>query len=53
MVSLDGGGSALTPGAGQVEIVGRLAADVAFANMFLLPPSVSTIVGLIVDVVLT
>ncbi len=35
VVTLDGGGSALAPGAGQVEVVGRLAANMALADMFL------------------
>ena len=35
MVTLDGGGSALTPSAGEVEVVRRLAADVSLADMLL------------------
>lgn len=35
VVTLDGGGATLTPGAGQVEVVGRLATDVSLANMVL------------------
>jgi hypothetical protein len=35
VVALDSGGAALTPRAGQVEVVGRLAADMALADMFL------------------
>ena len=35
VVTLDGGGAALAPGAGQVEVVGRLAADMTLADMFL------------------
>lgn len=36
MITLDGGGTALTPGAGEVEVVSGLAANVALANMFLM-----------------
>ena len=35
VIALDGGGAALPPRAGQVEVVRRLAADMALANMFL------------------
>ena len=35
VVTLDGGGAALAPGAGQVEVVGGLAADMALADMLL------------------
>lgn len=35
VVALDGGSSALTPCACQVEVVGRLSADVSFAYMLL------------------
>jgi hypothetical protein len=35
VVSLDGGGTALAPGAGQVEVVGGLATDVALADVLL------------------
>lgn len=35
VVTFDGGGPTLTPGAGQIEIVGRLAADMAFADVLL------------------
>ena len=35
VVALDGGGAALTPGAGQVEVVRGLATNVALADMFL------------------
>lgn len=35
VVALDGGGPALTPGAGEVEVVGRLAADMALTDVFL------------------
>jgi hypothetical protein len=35
MVAFDGGGTATTPLTRQVEIVGTLAADVSFADMFL------------------
>ena len=36
VVTLDGAGAALAPSAGQVEIVSRLAADMALAHMLLL-----------------
>jgi len=36
VITLDGGGAALTPGAGEVEVVGGLATNMAFANVFLL-----------------
>jgi hypothetical protein len=39
MVALNGRGSALAPLAGQVEVVGRLATDVALADMFLMTVS--------------
>ena len=35
VIAFDGSGSALTPCAGQVEVVGRLAADMALTNMLL------------------
>ena len=35
MITLDGGGTTSAPLAGQVEIVGRLAAHMPFADMFL------------------
>jgi hypothetical protein len=35
VVAFDGGGSALAPLAGQVEVVSRLASDMALADMFL------------------
>ena len=35
VVTLDRGGSALAPGAGQVEVVRRLAANMALADVFL------------------
>ena len=35
VVSLDGGGSTLTPGAGQVEVVGRLSTDMSLADVLL------------------
>ena len=35
LVTLDGGGSALAPGAGQIEVVRRLATDMALADMLL------------------
>jgi len=35
VVALDGGGVALAPGAGQVEVVRRLAAYMALADVFL------------------
>lgn len=35
VVALDRGGTALTPSAGQVEVVCRLATNMAFTNMFL------------------
>lgn len=38
VVTLDGCGSALTPSARQVEIVGRLAANMSLANMLLHRP---------------
>lgn len=36
MITFDGGGVALAPLAGQVEVVSRLASDMALADMFLL-----------------
>lgn len=36
MISLDGGGSTRTPLTLQVEIVGALSANMAFADMFLI-----------------
>jgi hypothetical protein len=36
VVALDGRGSALAPLAGQVEVVGRFATNVALADMFLI-----------------
>lgn len=36
MVAFDSGCAATTPLAGQVEVVGGLAADMAFADMFLM-----------------
>ena len=36
VVALDGGGAALTPRAGQVEVVSRLAANMTLADVFLL-----------------
>lgn len=36
MITLDSGGTAGTPLASQVQVVGRLATDVAFTNMILL-----------------
>jgi hypothetical protein len=41
VVAFDGGGSALAPLAGQVEVISRLAADMTLADMFLL--NVSTL----------
>lgn len=35
VVALDGGGAALAPCAGEVEVVGRLAANVSLANVLL------------------
>lgn len=35
VVALDGGGAAVGPSTGQVEVVGALASDVALAHMFL------------------
>jgi hypothetical protein len=35
VVTLDSGGAAVTPAAGQIEVVGALAANMAFAHMFL------------------
>jgi hypothetical protein len=35
VVALDRGGAALAPGAGQVQVVRRLAANMALADMFL------------------
>lgn len=36
MIALDCSSSALTPSACQVEIIGRLAADMSFADVFLI-----------------
>jgi hypothetical protein len=35
VVTLDGGGTALAPGAGEVQVVGRLAADMSLADVVL------------------
>ena len=35
VITLDGSGTALSPCAGQVEVVGRLSTDMALADMFL------------------
>ena len=43
VVALDGGGAALAPGAGEVEVVGRLAPDMALANVLLNDASVDAI----------
>ena len=45
VVALDGGRSACAPLAGQVEVVGALATDMAFANVVLLQPCVSRVVS--------
>lgn len=36
VITFDGGGAALTPRAGEVEVVGRLATNMALTNMFLM-----------------
>jgi hypothetical protein len=43
VIALDCSGAALAPGAGQVEVVGRLATDVALANVLLDNASVDAI----------
>ena len=45
VVALHGGRSACAPLAGQVEVVGALATDMAFANVVLLAPRVSRVVS--------
>ena len=35
VITLDGGGSALVPATGEVQVVGALAADMALANVIL------------------
>jgi hypothetical protein len=35
VIALDGGGTTLAPGAGEIEVISRLSANMAFANMLL------------------
>ena len=42
VVALDGGRVAIAPAAGEVEVIGALASNVLFANMFLFEPSVNS-----------
>lgn len=49
MITLDGGGPALVPSTGQVEVICTLATDVLLADMFLKRDEVSFYIGRLGD----